>query len=97
MYPQLDSSDDPSDEMIESCSKCYVATMPCADLVTTDTEQMFYYKTETSDGYCEEKKGNLSYRYRRVANKNPCYNLENQVLERVDQIGKLGQLVGASN
>ena len=57
MYPQLDSSDDPSDEMIESCSKCYVATMPCADMVTTDTEQYVYYKTDTSDGYCEEKKG----------------------------------------
>ena len=33
----------------------------------------------------------------KVANKNPCYNLENQVLERVDQTGKLDRLVGASN
>ena len=36
--------------------------------------------------------------YIRVENKNPCYNLENQMLERVvDQMGKLGQFVGASN
>ena len=32
----------------------------------------------------------------KVANKNPCYNLENQVLERFDQTTKLGRLVGAS-
>ena len=31
----------------------------------------------------------------KVANKNPCYNLENQVLERVDQTGKLDRIVGA--
>ena len=68
MYPQLtnilvqNSLDATfSNEMIESCSKCYVATMPCADMITTDTEQKVYYKTDISDGYCEEKKGNLSY------------------------------------
>ena len=37
-----------------------------------------------------------AYMYK-VANKNPCYNLENQVLERVDQTDKLGRLVVASN
>ena len=33
----------------------------------------------------------------KVANKILWYNLENQVLERVDQTSKLGRLVGASN
>ena len=56
MYPQFESSD----KIIESCSKCYVATMPCADLVTTKIESFFYQKTDTSDGYCEETKGKIN-------------------------------------
>ena len=43
IYPQLNTcSDLTTDELIEDCSKCYLAGLPCADTVTTDTDQTFY-------------------------------------------------------
>ena len=58
IYPELNSYTDlTTDELIESCSKCYVAGLPCADTVTTDTEQTFYSKNE--DGICEGTKSNF--------------------------------------
>ena len=56
IYPQLNTcSDLTTDELIENCSKCYLAGLPCADTVTTDTEQTFYSKYDADGNYLDGK------------------------------------------
>jgi len=56
IYPQLNTcSDLTTEELIENCSKCYLAGLPCADTVTTDTEQTFYSKYDADGNYLDGK------------------------------------------
>ena len=56
IYPQLNTcSDLTNDELIEDCSKCYLAGLPCADTVTTDTDQTFYSKYDADGNYLDGK------------------------------------------
>ena len=56
IYPQLNTCTDvTTDELIENCSKCYLAGLPCADTVTTDTEQTSYYKYDIDGNYLDGK------------------------------------------
>ena len=56
IYPQLNTcSDLTTDELIEDCSKCYLAGLPCADTVTTDTDQTFYSKYDADGNYLDGK------------------------------------------
>ena len=56
IYPQLNTcSDLTTEELIEDCSKCYLAGLPCADTVTTDTDQTFYSKYDADGNYLDGK------------------------------------------
>ena len=56
IYPQLNTcSELTNDELIEDCSKCYLAGLPCADTVTTDTDQTFYSKYDADGNYLDGK------------------------------------------
>ena len=56
IYPKIDSSFD----IIENCSKCYVASLRCADPDVGDVDR-FDYKKDENHYYCIKTKSKFSH------------------------------------
>ena len=57
IYPKIDSSSD----VIENCSKCYVASLRCADPDGNDIERFAYTKDE-NNYYCIKTTSKFSHK-----------------------------------